>query len=890
MPAWIANTAETILDFSNILNASIAASWLILAVLLLRILLKKAPKWSHVALWGLVALRLLIPFSIESRFSLIPSAETVPQAILRLEGTQLHGQAQLDIVSNPVYSGAFTPQISQTVDQMQTHMVVFTWVWLFGIAAMLLYTTVSYLRLRRSIGTAVLFRDNIYQSEHIGSPFVLGIIRPKIYLPFQMDGKNFEHVVAHEQAHIRRRDHWWKPLGFILLAFHWFNPLMWLAYVLLCRDIELACDEKVIRELGDGQRADYSQAMLSCSVNRKLIAACPLAFGEVGVKERVRSVLSYQKPAFWIVILAVIACIVVAVCFLTNPANAIRNPAVQEYVPGAPGILGTVDKDKFERISDDFAIGADEYGRAVFKDPYKAFDTMVELYTEGIALIQKSNDLSPISRSNYSAYKTFGWQMTSGPESAQEQAAFITRFLDIYENSFEKEPPAANTEIPTTEPTPAVQEWFDYSQDPGAYANAKEEITHKAFPGVTFRYAGCQIIAENENGHTVLIEGMPIWNACFCDLTGDGLPEICVTLSFGSGMIDEHILVYDYANGAGYELEDRGNHDYTLSVQDGRLVVTKRVYNSSTVVETGYLAYVDGTVTIIPTEVPSSASSDLDQAILKAILDRYASEKPDGLIHTASYVLLSKEVISGTPLVGQNDHMEKEAVYLLVQHIKYSTYGGKLEARGGSYIPTAITFSIDENGNYILEEYWEPRDGGYYTDDIREKFPAPAAEEVFSKAQDYVDDLNAQCYRQALDCVTAAGGLDAEIERLLGVIMSSPAESSNPGAYISAHDAEYQRLLDYGEFTLRYCFAQFLQGGQNDLRGHIMAIACREIAVNWGEAILMWDSDPPIQVQARFDAFLSNAQSLAQQYSNEELEKHYPVSWLLLQMIGEKNN
>ena len=151
---------------------------------------------------------------------------------------------------------------------------------------------------------------------------MLGIIKPKIYLPFQIDGQNLEHVVSHEQAHIQRRDHWWKPLGFLLLTIHWFNPLMWLAYVLLCRDIELACDEKVVRELGMEQRADYSQALLACSVNRRMIAACPLAFGEVGVKERVKSVLNYKKPAFWVMVVSVVACAVVAVCFLTNPIDA----------------------------------------------------------------------------------------------------------------------------------------------------------------------------------------------------------------------------------------------------------------------------------------------------------------------------------------------------------------------------------------------------------------------------------------------------------------------------------------------------------------------------------------------------------------------------------------
>jgi len=204
---------------------------------------------------------------------------------------------------------------------LQLWIPTFAVIWIVGMVALLIYTVISYVKVKRKIGTAVLLRDNVYQSENVVSPFVLGIIKPKIYLPFNMNEKDMEHVVAHEMAHIRRKDHLWKPLGFLLLTLHWFNPLMWLSYVLLCRDIELACDEKVIKELDHDARADYSQALLTCSVNRRMIAACPLAFGEVGVKYRVKSVLNYKKPAFWIIIVAVVACVAVAVCFLTNPLN-----------------------------------------------------------------------------------------------------------------------------------------------------------------------------------------------------------------------------------------------------------------------------------------------------------------------------------------------------------------------------------------------------------------------------------------------------------------------------------------------------------------------------------------------------------------------------------------
>ena len=306
--------------FLKIVNMSISASWVVIAVLTLRFCLKKAPKWVNVLLWGIVAARMVFPFSIESVLSLIPSAETISPTIMMEQTPSVQtGVPALNHVINPVISGSFTPAPDASANPLQIWIPILTGIWLFGVAALFLYSAASYWRLRREVCEAVILRGNIYQSENICSPFVLGIIKPKIYLPYHMDSREMDHVIAHEQTHIRRKDHWWKPLGFLLLTIHWFNPLMWLSYILLCRDIELACDEKVIRKMSNEQRADYTQALVACSVDRRLITACPLAFGEIGVKERVKSVMNYKKPAFWIVLASVIVCAVIAVCFLTNP-------------------------------------------------------------------------------------------------------------------------------------------------------------------------------------------------------------------------------------------------------------------------------------------------------------------------------------------------------------------------------------------------------------------------------------------------------------------------------------------------------------------------------------------------------------------------------------------
>ena len=307
--------------FLKLLNLSISASWLVLVVLALRLMLKRAPKWVNVLLWGMVALRLMVPFSIESALSLIPSAETLSPEVVRFDPapTITSSVEFIDNAVNPSLSESFAAAPLASVNPLYVWTYLAGWVWLIGLGAMLLYALVSYLRLRRRVSVSLPIQDHIYLCDAISSPFILGVVKPRIYLPSGLDEVQRQNVLAHEQAHLARRDHWWKPLGFALLAVYWFNPVLWLAYALLCRDIELACDERVIRTMDESAVKTYSTVLLACSMPRKAVITCPLAFGEVGVKERVRNALHYKKPAFWVVAASVAVCVVVAVCFLTNP-------------------------------------------------------------------------------------------------------------------------------------------------------------------------------------------------------------------------------------------------------------------------------------------------------------------------------------------------------------------------------------------------------------------------------------------------------------------------------------------------------------------------------------------------------------------------------------------
>ena len=309
--------------FLKLLNLSISASWLVLAVLVLRLISKRSPKWVNVLLWGIVALRLVLPFSIESALSLIPSAETVSPAAVQFDPapTITSGVSIIDNAVNPSLSEHFAAVPTASVNPLYVWTEIAGWVWLIGLGAMLLYALVSYLRLRRRVSVSLPIRDRIYLCDAISSPFILGVVKPHIYLPSGLDEVQRQNVLSHERAHLTRRDHWWKPLGFALLAVYWFNPVLWLAYALLCRDIELACDERVIRTMDESAVKTYSTVLLACSMPRKAVITCPLAFGEVGVKERVKNALHYKKPAFWVVAASVAVCVVVAVCFLTNPEH-----------------------------------------------------------------------------------------------------------------------------------------------------------------------------------------------------------------------------------------------------------------------------------------------------------------------------------------------------------------------------------------------------------------------------------------------------------------------------------------------------------------------------------------------------------------------------------------
>lgn len=798
--------------FLKILNMSIAASWLILAVVLLRFVLKKAPKWIAVLLWGIVALRLAVPCSFKSALSLIPSAETFNAHNIQYGTPAISsGIPAINNAVNPVLGETFAPNPAGSVNPLYVWTFIVSVIWFIGIAAMLLYAVISYVRVRRSVAERIPYEGNIFLCDHVKSPFILGLVRPKIYLPSNMDEAAMGPVIAHEKAHLARRDHWWKPLGFLILTVHWFNPLCWIAYVLLCRDIELACDEKVIRQMDLDGKKQYSAALLECSTGRRLVTVCPLAFGEAGVKERVKNVLNYKKPAFWLIAVAVVACGVVTACFATNPVTE------EPSTPNAERPTLIVDGNVY--VNPYMPVSYLPYG-------YQSAGKLTREQANNTGLEGIEYFVHPSETEDFYAYQECGTPIDLNTvDSEQRQWAYM-RWIQVKDDGVEGRKLTLDDVVMLSQKGDALS-WSDFERYQGWDVGSGLYI---------MRY-------EIDELFDVLVGGVP-----------DETPW----------------YIYLRVNNEADDRIDIRTEDVSTFVEAHRDDALKAVEPKP-----------DGNGKPAPEKPDFSTLSEEQTAIRQAILEHNRSANPINLVYCASFVELA--CLSGTPLAGDSTH--KITYYGWALYEQYRATDNGLETTGGSHIPVALSFDLDERG-YTLTEYWEPRDGSYYAQDIREKFPAHIVEDGMD-SQKFILQQTQECYAQA----TAATGLDTNqvIGSLIETICSSPAPSSNPGDYIKEHFIEYRELTYYGWYTLKYCFARFEEGSETGLAGQIMARACEDIAVGWGEEPLVFSlpDNGVFAGQMWYSAFKNNALGLMEQYSEIELAERYPASYLLLSMLGK---
>ena len=794
--------------FLKTLNMSIAASWLILAVVLLRFALKKAPKWIAVLLWGVVAVRLVVPFSFESALSLIPSAETFNAHNIQYETPAISsGIPAVNNAVNPVQGETFATNPAASVNPLYVWTFIVSVIWLIGIAAMLLYAVISYVRVRQSVGESVPYEGDIFLCDHVKSPFILGLVRPKIYLPSSMDAASMEPVIAHEKAHLTRCDHWWKPVGFLILTVHWFNPLCWIAYVLLCRDIELACDEKVIRQMDLDGKKQYSAALLECSTGRRLVAICPLAFGEVDVKERVKNVLNYKKPAFWLIVVAVVACGVVTACFATNPVTE------EPSTPNAERPTLIVDGNVY--VNPYMPVSYLPYG-------YQSAGKLTREQANNTGLEGIEYFVHPSETEDFYTYQECGTPIDLNTvDSEQRQWAYM-RWIQVKDDGVEGRKLTLDDVVMLSQKGDALS-WSDFERYQGWDVGSGLYI---------MRY-------EIDELFDVLVGGVP-----------DETPW----------------YIYLRVNNEADDRIDIRTEDVSTFIEAHRNDVPKVVEPTP-----------DGGGEPAPEEPDFSTLSE--DAIRQAILEHNRSTSavnfsidPDSPIPCVSFTELACVVVDGSDF---SEYIH----YGWALYEEYRVTDNGLKTVRGSHIPVAITLREDPSGTLTLEEYWKPRDGSYYAQDIREKFPAHIAKDSMD-SQKFILQQTQECYAQAI----ASTGLDTNkvIGSLIETICSGPALYSSSQNYI-------RELTYYGRYTLKYCFARFEEGGETGLDGQIMAQACEDIAVGWGEEPLVFSlSDNGVFTgQMWYSAFKNNALSLMEQYSEIELAERYPASYLLLSMLGK---
>jgi len=806
--------------FLKVFNMSLTASIAILAVMLLRLLIHKAPKQYSYLLWGIVLFRLLCPISFQAPFSLLNFTGISANGIGEMEYASQSGiagaQTQTPVeagsqkglpsvgsadgitnrskagepsadgianhsktggasavgISNSRKAGGATASFSGSADALpetlsvpeadlsrssdmrhSQPLAVCSMVWLLGIAALGIYSLCSSMRLRRQVACAILLQGNIYLADHIPSPFAFGLLRPRIYLPSSVREKECGYLILHEQYHIRRRDCLVKLLAFLAVCLHWMNPLVWLAFALAMKDMEMSCDEAVVQRMGDDVRAEYAESLLRFAVGRQRISGIPLAFGEGNAKERIRNIMGCQKPAAAVIILALLTCLIGAACLGTNPAS------VPETLAWAKNLS-----------QDDVASVALVAMPQEAEKQYRQFSP--EEWEGVISLIRQCRGSYLTSHEDMEGGSIiFYLTMKDGTEHEVGNLGNAYLYIDgdYYDagydwlSSWGKEYGEGNARLP--------EDFYGQGED---LSGASEKENSSSSGGESVKDGN----ASSSGGESVK----------------DGS-----------------------ASSSGGE-----------SVKDGNASSSGGVSGSEESAVYGTFGRV-------------SVSQEAYSAIWEAILEHNGGvyEGTDRYdVACCSFVGLETEPAAAAESAGAAGSAKPWVTYYgWAYYGEYKISEVEIEEVGASHVPVALTFAVDEDGCHSLKEYWEPSDGADFVADIRSKFPPSIVEDGLD-SQRFVERQIRECYAQAIASTQA----DAEpmvahlLERICDASSALDASdssllpaSSNPGDYIEAHIAEYRKLHYLGDETLKYCLKRFAQGGEEGLEGHIMARACERI-------------------------------------------------------------
>jgi len=846
--------------FITVLDMSLKASWVILAILLIRLFLKKAPRKYAYVLWSVVGFRLLCPVSFQAVFSLfhIFSRETpaIPQEI----GFMAHPAVQtgIPVVSQAVNASLPAAAPTASVNPIQISLFLFQILWIAGMVIIAGFSLISLWRLQKRLCTAVLLTDNIYQSEEVCSPFILGLIRPKIYIPYHLDSDTQQYVLTHERFHLNHLDHWVKPFAFFLLTVHWFNPLVWLAFHLMSRDMELRCDEAVL--LGeDNIRKAYSTSLLSFAVNRRFPAPGPLAFSESSVKIRIKHALIWKKPRFWVTVIAALLCILVIAACAADPKElpaeetsidetvihtetiqtASASPTCQIFAgsmhtPMAYFADGDCDSDEFIDVTPEIS---DPY-TLFFLPSWECSTLTVEehYYTRSSAnntAIQKNLFELPRNEDG-----TFSFTVTPGNPDYKEKAIYY-----IADNNGGKF--AARVHFPALDP------W-------GLYLSISEQTT----TSMTLHFT-----QHGGNASGILQTGERFWIER--QENGQWFPV--------NAAADEatywHELAYNTNN---FSLQI--NWDYLYgALPPGTYRIGKEVHDYRKPGDFDVREYY--AVFLIAADTPAYIDP-LDAAISQAILEHGRSAHTGENFACESHIILSHMIACGRAADEDDPKawVGSDTVYLMALYQEYSLTENGLKEESGSHMPIVLSFDSYADGTRTLTEYWTPEDGEAYTDSIRKKFP----EHNWADALDTQKFIEAQiqsCYAQAV----AYYQLDPTpiLDALFAEIAASPLAASAPEAYMQEKPLAVRELVYYGDHTLLYIFRHFLNGNGEGLKGELMRLVMEQLIAE--EAIAL----PAETAQAYFDAWKQHILMLSVSNSPAWMQEHAPKGWLLLQVMEE---
>ncbi len=882
----------------KILNMSLTASVIIVTVLILRVLLRRAPRIYSYMLWTVVLFRLLCPIAINTPLSVLglfdtPIVETTDSVsqVAYIPNNIVHTENPEVTLPVPVLDNAVNNVLPQGAEQLvadplEAPVSIATYIWLAGIVAMIGVSMISYVKLRKSLVGAVRVRGNIYVADYITTPFVLGIFRPRIYLLSSLSEQEQEYILKHEQYHIRRGDHIFKLLAYVALCIHWFNPLVWLAFLLFSKDMEMSCDEAVVKKLGEDVRADYSASLLNLATDNAIMFGMPLAFGEVDTKGRIKNLAAWKKPTFWVTIGAILICIVGIVICISNPKEE------NLYAPEPFGHSYRVAEIMNDASHYAFAYTLETAPRYQFTSDYTMLMSGDVLDDKGTTeWVQQSGKIEEvkITTENFDNYFDMsGFTISNDSWSKFRNTINKAWRIDVENNVFYYFLQTKDGSVYLT---------YGYDAD-----NSTEVLEEGSYIRWLFRLErtdilSCNAISEDCNAYIEPTYYLNSDEVKYDELYPNPINHSGKLVFTVDGGTDTNVLAvneeYHKYTSDGviveketYELERNAQGKFELEVAVRGDHRDEAIYFIYVYGKSGFYAMkidFQTSESALAIEVPGTMEIDnmvdktdsLDTAILNAIIEHTASDYPDGAYHCASFVEFHSEELCGVPIADGNISKELIMVYGMALEQSFSYSEGKLNQVGGSHMPVVITFEVADN-TYTVTDFWVPRDGSYYVSDIRDKFPDEIEEDALD-TQKYVVAQIQECYSRAVQYYQV--DTEAVIEELFDKMEASPATASNPADYIDAHSLEYRELMYYGQYSLNYIFHKFMEGEQKGLRGQLMKILLDDLAP---EAKLRLYAETG---QEYFDEWAKGAVEVLEQHDMEWIKENQPAMWIYLQMV-----